>query len=56
MLENSTNLYAVNKVIVGEDKTKTSFAAAEVLRAIKDFGDDAIANNPAYSLINDKAF
>lgn len=55
MLENSTNLYAVNKVIVGEDKTKTSFAAAEVLRAIKDFGDDAIANNPAYSLINDKA-
>ena len=55
MLENSTNLYAVNKVIVGEDKTKTSFAAAEVLRAIKDFGDDALANNPAYSLINDKA-
>lgn len=53
--ENSTNLFAVNKVVVGEDGTKTSFATAEVLRAIKDFGEDAVMNNPAHAAINSSA-
>jgi len=55
MLENSTNLYSVNKVVVGEGENKKSFATAEVLRAIKDFGDDAVTNNPNYAEINETA-
>ncbi len=53
--ETSTNLYAVNKVTVGEGETKKSFATTDVLRAIKDFGDDAIVNNPEYSRIDNNA-
>lgn len=53
--ENSTNLFAVNKVVVGEGGTKTSFATAEVLRAIKDFGEDAVTNNPAHAAIDRSA-
>ncbi len=55
MLENSTNYYAVNKVVVGEGGTKASFATAEALRAIKDFGDDAIINNSSYAAIDANA-
>lgn len=55
MVETSTNLYGVNKLVVGDDKTKASFAAGEVLRAVKDFGDDAITNNPEFAAINNTA-
>ena len=55
MIENSDGLLSVNRVIVGESDTKASFNAAEVLRALKDFGDDAIINNVNSSKIDAEA-
>lgn len=55
MVETSENLLDVNKVYVGEGSTKTAFHTAEALRALKDFGYDAITNNPGYSAIDNAA-
>ena len=55
MVENSEDLLNVNKVFVGEGNTKAAFGTAEAMRAIKDFGFDAISNNPQYSSIDEKA-
>ena len=52
MVENSDSLYSINKVYVGTDSTKTVFSSGEVIRALKDFGEDAIANNSAASSID----
>ena len=45
----------INKVYVGTDSTKTAFSSGEVIRALKDFGEDAIANNSAASSIDASA-
>ena len=55
MVENSDSLYSINKVYVGSDSTKTAFSSGEVIRALKDFGEDAIANNSAASSIDASA-
>ncbi len=55
LVENSDELLNVNKVIVGEGNTKSSFSIAETMRALKDFGFDAISNNPEYSSIDTRA-
>lgn len=55
MLENSNELYNVNTLKVGTDKTKTSFALKETLTALKDFANDAITNNPNALSMDDKA-
>lgn len=55
MVENSDSLYSINKVYVGTDSTKTAFSSSEVIRALKDFGEDAIANNSAASSIDASA-
>ena len=55
MVENSESLYSINKVYVGTDSTKTAFSSGEVIRALKDFGEDAIANNSAASSIDASA-
>ncbi len=55
MVETSENLLNVNKVYIGEGNTKAAFSTAETLRALNDFGHDAISNNPEYSLIDNKA-
>lgn len=55
MVENSYSLYSINKVYVGTDSTKTAFSSGEVIRALKDFGEDAIANNSAASSIDASA-
>ena len=55
MVENSDSLYSINKVYVGTDSTKTAFSSGEVIRALKDFGEDAIANNSAASSIDASA-
>lgn len=52
MVENSDSLYSINKLYVGTDSTKTAFSSGEVIRALKDFGEDAIANNSAASSID----
>ena len=55
MVENSDELFNVNKVIVGEGAAKAGFGSAETMRALKDFSDDAIINNADYSLIDARA-
>lgn len=55
MVENSDSLYSINKVYVGTYSTKTAFSSGEVIRALKDFGEDAIANNSAASSIDASA-
>ena len=55
MIENSDSLYSINKLYVGTDSTKTAFSSGEVIRALKDFGEDAIANNSAASSIDASA-
>lgn len=55
MVENSDSLYSINKVYVGTDSTKTAFSSGEVIRALKDFGEDAIAKNSAASSIDASA-
>ena len=55
LVENSDSLYSINKVYVGTDSTKTAFSSGEVIRALKDFGEDAIANNSAASSIDASA-
>ena len=55
MVENSDELFNVNKVIVGEGSTKAGFGSAETMRALKDFSDDAIINNADYSSIDARA-
>ena len=55
MVENSDNLLNVNKVYVGDGNTKAAFGTAETLRALKDFGFDAISNNPQVSSVDNQA-
>ncbi len=55
MLENSNELYNINTLKVGSDKTKTPFALKETLTALKDFANDAITNNPNALAIDEKA-
>ena len=55
MVENSDELFNVNKVIVGEGSTKAGFGSAVTMRALKDFSDDAIINNADYSSIDARA-
>lgn len=52
MVENSDNLYSINKVYAGSDKDKAAFSTTEVMRAIKDFADDAISKNEKASEID----
>lgn len=55
MLENSSDLYSVNTLKVGTDKTIESFGLKETLTALKDFANDAITNNPNALSIDEKA-
>ena len=55
MVENSEELLNVNKLYVGEGNTKAAFGTAETLRALKDFGHDAITKNPKYSEIDNSS-
>lgn len=55
MLENSSELYNVNTLKVGSDKTIESFGLKETLTALKDFANDAITNNPNALSIDEKA-
>ena len=45
MLETSSSLYNVNKLYVGDEKTKQAFGSGEVITAIRDYGIDAIGRN-----------
>ncbi len=53
MVENSTELDDLCKLKVGQDKKL--FAAGDVLKAIKDFGNDAIYNNKDFALVDENA-
>ena len=55
MLESTDNLYQINKVVVGNEKTKLSFDASEAFTALRDYGNDAITNNKNYSQLNEQA-
>ena len=45
MVENSSDLYGVNTLQVGEGKTKAAFGLEETFVALKNFGNDVITNN-----------
>ena len=53
IVENSTELDDLCKLKVGEDKKL--FASGDVIKAIKDFGNDAIYNNKDFALVDEKA-
>lgn len=55
LIENSSDLYNVNTLYVGNDKSKQAFTLKETLTAIKDFGNDAITNNPDLKSLNESA-
>lgn len=55
LVENSSDLYSVNTLSVGKGNTKKSFGLKETLTALKDFGNDAITNNPNAELLDEKA-
>ena len=45
MVETSSSLYNVNKLYVGDAKTKQAFSSGEVITALRDYGIDAIDRN-----------
>ena len=45
MLENSPELYHINRVSLGDSNTKQFFNTAETFKAINDYAQDAIVNN-----------
>ena len=45
MVETSSSLYNVNKLYVGDAKTKQAFSSGEVITALRDYGVDAIDRN-----------
>ena len=53
--ETSSNLYNLNKIYVGNEKTKLGFDATEAIIALKDFGNDAITNNKDFAKIDEIA-
>lgn len=53
--QTSPDLYNLNKLVVGEGKNKKLFNTAEVIKALKDFTDDAIINNSQSELIDEIA-
>lgn len=55
VIENSDNLYNVNKVFVGEGETKAAFNTKAVITALRDFGNDAIYNNKDFEKIDEAA-
>ena len=55
MLETTPELYKVNTLMVGDEKTKLAFNSGEVITAIRDYGIDAIEKNKARDAIDEKA-
>lgn len=55
LLETSSDFYQLNKVYVGEGETKQAFSTKEALKALKDYANDAIKNNPNSSSIDETA-
>ena len=55
IIETSTDLYEVNKLIVGDEATKQTFGTKETIRAIKDYAQDAITRNANRETIDEKA-
>ena len=53
--ETSSDLYNLNKIYVGNEKTKLGFDATEAIIALKDFGNDAITNNKDFAKIDEIA-
>lgn len=55
LAETSDNFYNVNKLFVGKGDTKAAFHTKDVLTALKDYGNDAIANNKDFASIDEAA-
>lgn len=55
LVENSTELDDLCKLKVGDGKEQRLFVASDVLKAIKDFANDAITNNKNAASIDEKA-
>ena len=55
MVETTPELYKVNTLMVGDEKTKLAFNSGEVITAIRDYGKDAIDRNKQRESIDEKA-
>ena len=55
MVETTPELYKVNTLMVGDEKTKQAFNSGEVITAIRDYGIDAIERNKEQNSINEQA-
>lgn len=55
MVETTPELYKVNTLMVGDEKTKQAFNSGEVITAIRDYGIDAIERNKEKNSINEQA-
>ena len=55
LLENSSELFNINKVSVGEEGTKKYFHTAEAFEALSDYAHDAIINNEKRNMIDANA-
>lgn len=55
MLENSPELYHINRVSLGDSNTKQFFNTAETFKAINDYAQDAIVNNKQRASIDSNA-
>ena len=55
MVETTSDLYKVNTLMVGDEKTKQAFNSGEVITAIRDYGIDAIERNKEQYSINEQA-
>lgn len=55
MLENSPELYHINRVSLGDSNTKQFFNTAETFKAINDYAQDAIVNNKQRAAIDSNA-
>lgn len=54
-IEHSSDLYEINKLVVGEGSTKEAFSSAEALTALRDYATDAIIRNPNQASIDSQA-
>ncbi len=55
ILENSQDLYSINKLYLGNGKQRAGYHTTEVIKALKDFADDSIVNNKNANLIDNNA-
>lgn len=55
IIENSQDLYSINKLYLGNGKQRAGYHTAEVVKALKDFADDSIVNNKNANLIDNNA-